>query len=58
MAGIDMEAIHEKVLSLKNTAEDINDLSEEFPAVRRNMQRVMASIKMLEMNTVDLTPDQ
>jgi hypothetical protein len=58
MAGIDMEAIHEKVLSLKHMAEDINGLSKEFPAVRRNIRRVMASIKMLEINTVDLRPDK
>ena len=55
MSEIDLQEIVKKVLSLKDTAQDINGLSKDFPAVRRNVQRIMASIKMLEINTVDLT---
>ena len=54
MSEIDLKEMIRKVLSLKDTAEDINGLSKDFPAVRRNIHRVMASIKMLEINTVDL----
>lgn len=54
MSEIDMIEMIRKVLSLRDTAEDINGLSKDFPAVRRNIHRVMASIKMLEINTVDL----
>mgnify|MGYP006899568844 CR=1 FL=1 len=39
-------------------AEDLNGLSKDFPAVRRNIHRITASIKMLEINTVDLIQNQ
>lgn len=58
MSEIDLQEMIQKVLSLKDMAEDINGLSEDFPAVRRNIQRVMASIKMLEINTVDLIENE
>ena len=58
MSEIDLQELIRKVLSLKDMAEDINGLSKDFPAVRRNIHRVMASIKMLEINTVDLTLNQ
>lgn len=54
MPEIELQEIQEKVLSLKDMAEDLNGLSEEFPSVRRNIHRIMAGIKMLEINTVDL----
>jgi hypothetical protein len=58
MSEIDLQEMIRKVLSLKHMAEDINGLSKDFPAVRRNIHRIMASIKMLEINTVDLTQNQ
>jgi len=54
MPETDLKKIGEKVLVLKEMAQDINGLSNDFPAVRRNIQRIMASIKMLEINAVDL----
>ena len=50
--------ISEKVRSLKETAQEIKGLSDNFPAVQRNVSRIMASIKMLEINTVDLVVDE
>lgn len=50
--------ISAKVLSLKEAAQDIKSLSNDFPAVQRNISRIMASIKMLEINTVDLAVDE
>jgi len=58
MPETDLKKIGEKVLSLKKTAEDLDGLSNDFPAIRRNIQRIMASIKMLEINTVDLIVDE
>jgi len=58
MSEIDLQEMIQKVLSLKDMAEDINGLSKDFPAVWRNIHRVMASIKMLEINTVDLTQNK
>ena len=58
MSETDLKEIGKKVLSLKEAAKDINGLSKDFPAVRRNIHRVMASIKMLEINTVDLIENE
>lgn len=54
MQEISTEEISKKVRSLKETVQDIQGFSEDFPAVRRNISRIMASIKMLEINVVDV----
>jgi len=58
MSETDLKKIGGKVLRLKETAEDLDGLSNDFPAIRRNIQRIMASIKMLEINTIDLIVDE
>lgn len=58
MSNKNIDEISEKVMSLKEIAKDIKGLSNDFPVVQRNISRVMASIKMLEINTVDLTADE
>ena len=58
MSEIDLQEMIRKVLSLRDMAEDINGLSKDFPAVQRNIHRVMASIKMLEINTVDMIQNE
>jgi hypothetical protein len=49
-----LNEICSKVMSMKENAENIKNLSNDFPAVQRNIHRIMASIKMIEINTVDL----
>ena len=39
---------------LKKTAEELNRISEDFPALARNIVRILASIKMIEINNSDL----
>ena len=58
MSEIDLQEMIRKVLSLRDMAEDINGLSKDFTAVQRNIHRVMASIKMLEINTVDMIQNE
>jgi hypothetical protein len=53
-----LNEISGKVMSMKEDAEHIKSLSNDFPAVQRNIQRIMASIKMIEINTVDLIVDE
>jgi hypothetical protein len=52
-----MEATIEKISleieTLKRSAERLNAMSDEIPALNRNLARVAASIKMLELNFVD-----
>jgi hypothetical protein len=50
----DIKKIHDKIRELKSTAEELNRLGENFPALARNSIRILASIKMLEINVSDL----
>jgi molybdenum cofactor biosynthesis enzyme MoaA len=43
-----------KVKALKDTATELKRLSGGVPAVERNVDRILASIKMLEINVSDL----
>ena len=58
MTETDLEEIGKKVRELKETAKEIKSLSDDFPAVRRNIHRIMASIKMLEINTIDMISNE
>lgn len=43
-----------KIQTLKKAAQELQDSSDDFPAVFRNCSRILASIKMLEINVSDL----
>ena len=51
---IDLKTIDEKIKLLKSTAQELNRLGDNFPALARNSVRILASIKMLEINISDL----
>jgi len=51
---IDLKEIDRKIRSMKGTAEELRKMGEEFPALYRNASRILASIKMLEINVSDL----
>lgn len=51
---VDLNDINAKIQLLKNTAEELNQMGEDFPALARNTVRILASIKMLEINVSDL----
>jgi hypothetical protein len=46
--------IQKKILSLKNAAEELKQSTDDFPALARNTARILASIKMLELNLSDV----
>ena len=54
MTGIDLNEINTKIQLLKKTARELNRIGEDFPAVTRNTVRILASVKMLEINVSDL----
>ena len=55
MAGeIDLKELDSKIQSLKKTAEELKTMGEDFPALYRNTSRILASIKMLELNISDV----
>ena len=50
----DIKKIDDKIQVLKRTAEELNRMGEDFPALARNSTRILASVKMLELNVSDL----
>ena len=54
IAQNDIRKIDEKIQVLKTTAEELIQLGDNFPALTRNGVRILASVKMLEINVSDL----
>ncbi|MGD2186704.1 MAG: hypothetical protein PVI71_11285 [Desulfobacterales bacterium] len=50
----DLDKINEKIQLMKKTAQELNQIGESFPAIARNTVRILASVKMLEINVSDL----
>jgi len=53
-SNIDIKQINSKVQLMKDTARDLKTLGDDFPALTRNLVRIEASLKMLEINISDL----
>jgi len=51
---IDLEGIDEKIHLLKETAQELKEMGKNIPAMDRNLLRILASIKMLEINISDV----
>ena len=51
---IDLNKINAKIQLMKKAAEELNQIGENFPALARNTVRILASVKMLEINVSDL----
>jgi hypothetical protein len=50
---INIKEMDARIKSLRKTAEELKAMSGEFPALYRNVSRVLASVKMLELNVPD-----
>ncbi len=51
---VDLKELDSKIQSMKKTAEELKQMGEDFPALHRNISRVLASLKMLELNISDV----
>jgi len=51
---VDLKELDRKIQSMKKTAEELKQMGEDFPALHRNISRVLASLKMLELNISDV----
>lgn len=49
-----LQLINKKVQEIKGKAEDLREMSDDFPALYRNVVRILASIRLLELNISDL----
>ena len=54
MTQHDLKKIDDKIQVMKRTAEELNRMGDDFPSLARNSVRILASIKMLEINISDL----
>ena len=50
----DFEKIAEHIQILKQTALALSEMGNDFPAIKRNTVRILASIKMMEINVSDI----
>jgi hypothetical protein len=50
---LEAEKIAQEIRNLKNAVGNLRRYSENLPALDRNLQRIAASIKMLELNFID-----
>jgi len=53
-AQIDIDKIDNNIKAMKKAAEDLVQMGGDFPALKRNTARILASIKMLEINISDI----
>ena len=51
---IDLNSIHEHIRTIESTARELEKFGQDFPAVRKNVTRILACVKMLELNVSDL----
>ena len=50
----DLKGMDARIRELRKTAEEIRELAQGIEAVRRNADRLLASVKMMELNLCDL----
>ena len=51
---INLKEIDNKIQDMKEAAGELKQMAGEFPALERNTARILASIKMLEINVSDI----
>jgi hypothetical protein len=50
----EIKKVDARIKLIKKAAQELKGLSGEFPAVDRNVERILASVKMLEINVSDV----
>jgi hypothetical protein len=51
---IDMDRLHQNIQAAHRAVAEIKRLGEDFPSVARNAERMLASLKMLDINVCDV----
>jgi hypothetical protein len=49
----ELKKIDDRIKLLRDTAEELKILAENIPAITRNTTRLLASVKMMELNISD-----
>ncbi len=50
----EIKKLDTRIKVIKKAAQELKELSGELPAVDRNVERILASVKMLEINVSDV----
>jgi hypothetical protein len=50
----DLKEIDKKIRLLKEISEDLLKAGENFPSIYRNCRKILANVKMLELNVSDI----
>lgn len=53
-AEYNLAQMDDRIRTVKKMIDELYTLAEGFPAVRKNAERIMANIKMLEINISDI----
>lgn len=51
--AIDLKKMSDIILWMKQRADELKEMGSDFPALDRNLVRIQASLKMLEINICD-----
>ncbi len=54
MHDVNLEEIDRQIQSMRKAVENLEPVREQFPAVDKNLSRLSASLKMLELNISDV----
>ncbi len=55
MTDAELKKMAETIAQIRSAAEQLKGLAgEDFPAVKKNVDRILASVRMLELNVTDV----
>ncbi len=54
MTRMELKKLDTRIQTIKKAAQELKTLSRTIPAVDRNTARILASVKMLELNISDV----
>ncbi len=52
--GIDLAAVSTRIAAMRHTAQELKELAGDNPSLSRNLVRILASLKMLELEFSDV----
>lgn len=53
----DIKGMADRILALRQNATELREISGGIQAVDRNVERILANVRMLEINVADLAHD-
>ncbi len=54
----ELKKLATRIKAIRKAAQELKELGLGIPAVNRNADRILASVKMLEINITDLLPEK